>query len=479
MAPGWPPDGQAPGRPARIDPEDRSRHASRPRPVRPAPRGPRPRGAPGGRPEGRPGVTGSARPPAEEASLSPSSSPSPLPPGPAAPRAGRVAVALSGGVDSAVSALLLSRAGRPVLGLFMRNWVEEDPAFPCTALEDARAAAAVAERLGIPLETADFVAAYRERVFAAFLRGLRAGLTPNPDVLCNREIKFRAFLDRALALGAERVATGHYARIARGPEGDWQLLRGADPGKDQSYFLYTLDQERLARLLFPVGGLPKRAVRRLAAEAGLPNADRPDSTGICFIGERPFARFIARHLPLEPGEIRTPEGRVLGEHRGLACYTLGQRRGLGLGGRRGASGRWYVAAKLTAENALVVVQDPDHPLLLAEELEAEGMHWVRGEPPPAPLACTAKVRYRQADRPCVAEPLGGGRWRVRFLEPLRAITPGQAVVLYQEERCLGGGTIARVRSLAGCWHPTASGPEVEAHPTPRREAGIGAGAGAW
>ena len=365
-----------------------------------------------------------------------------------------VVVGLSGGVDSAVSALLLSRRGARVRGLFMRNWVEEDPEFPCTALEDARSAAAAAEHLGLALETADFSAAYRERVFGPFLEGLRAGLTPNPDVLCNREVKFRLFLERALALGAERVATGHYARIRR-QGGRWRLLKGADPAKDQSYFLYILAQEQLPRLLFPVGELTKREVRRLALEAGLPNAQRPDSTGICFIGERPFARFIARHLPLEPGEIRTPEGRVLGRHRGLACYTLGQRRGLGLGGVPGASpgGPWYVAAKLPEENALVVVQDPDHPLMLSRELEVDAMHWIRGVAPAAPLSCAAKVRYRQPEQPCLAEPLGGGRWRVRFREPQRAVTPGQAVVLYQGEECLGGGPIARVRTLAGSWQP--------------------------
>ena len=370
-----------------------------------------------------------------------------------------VVVGLSGGVDSAVSALLLRRRGARVRGLFMRNWVEEDPEFPCTALEDARSAAAVAERLGLELETADFSAAYRERVFGPFLEGLRAGLTPNPDILCNREVKFRLFLERALELGAERVATGHYARIERGADGRWRLLKGADPAKDQSYFLYTLGQKQLSRLLFPVGDLSKREVRRLAAEAGLPNADRPDSTGICFIGERPFARFIARHLPLEPGEIRTPEGTVLGRHRGLACYTLGQRRGLGLGGvpgepREGSRGRWYVAAKLPEENALVVVRDPDHPLLLSRELEVDAMHWIRGVAPLGPLPCAAKVRYRQPEQPCLAEPLGGGRWRVRFREAQRAVTPGQAVVLYQGEECLGGGPIARVRTLAGSWQPS-------------------------
>ncbi len=360
------------------------------------------------------------------------------------PRAGageRVTVGLSGGVDSAVAALLLQRRGARVSAVFMKNWEEDDRDGRCAAEADLADARAVCERLGLPLESANFSDAYWERVFERFLADHRAGLTPNPDVLCNREIKFRAFLDHALARGADRIATGHYARVAQAG-GRYRLLRGADPDKDQTYFLYTLGQPELARVRFPVGHLRKPEVRRLAAEAGLANHARKGSTGICFIGERQFQPFLARFLPATPGDIRTAEGEPVGRHRGLAFYTLGQRRGLGIGGRRGASAApWFVLAKDLERNVLVVAQDHDHPALQRASLDLGEVHWVAGAPPPGPILCSARVRYRQADQPCRAAPLGEDRCRVEFGQPQRAATPGQSVVFYQGEECLGGGVI--------------------------------------
>ncbi|MCU0934975.1 MAG: tRNA 2-thiouridine(34) synthase MnmA [Gammaproteobacteria bacterium] len=348
---------------------------------------------------------------------------------------------LSGGVDSAVAALLLQRRGVRVSAVFMKNWEEDDRDGRCAAEQDLADARAVCERLGLPLESANFSDAYWERVFERFLADHRAGLTPNPDVLCNREIKFRAFLDHALARGADRIATGHYARVARAG-GDYRLLRGADPDKDQTYFLYTLGQRELARVRFPVGHLSKPEVRRLAAEAGLANHARKGSTGICFIGERQFRPFLARFLPATPGEIRTAEGEPVGHHRGLAFYTLGQRRGLGIGGRRGArAAPWFVLAKDRERNILVVAQDHDHPALQRTSLDLREVHWVAGAPPSGPVACSARIRYRQADQPCRATPLGEDRCRVHFDQPQRAATPGQSVVFYQGEECLGGGVI--------------------------------------
>jgi tRNA-specific 2-thiouridylase len=353
----------------------------------------------------------------------------------------RVVVGLSGGVDSAVAALLLKRQGYDVLGLFMKNWEEDDTDEYCSTRQDLIDAAAAADVIGIDLEAVNFAAEYKDRVFADFLREYSAGRTPNPDVLCNAEIKFKAFLDHAMRLGATRIATGHYARLEEN-EQHFRLLKGKDPGKDQSYFLHRLSQQQLSRVMFPVGALEKRAVRRIAREAGLPNHDKKDSTGICFIGERPFREFLNRYLPKEPGAMRTPEGRVVGEHMGLAFYTIGQRKGIGLGGAKDASGEaWYVAEKRMEANELVVVQGHDHPLLRRGSLEALEASWVAGSPPPVPSAHAAKTRYRQADAPCRLVHAANGAMSVEFDAPQWAFTPGQSVVLYDRDVCLGGGVI--------------------------------------
>ncbi len=358
----------------------------------------------------------------------------------------KVIVGLSGGVDSAVTALMLLEQGCQVEGLFMKNWEEDDTDGHCAAADDYRMARAVCEHLEIGLHAVNFAAEYWERVFAYFLAEHRAGRTPNPDVLCNKEIKFKAFLEHALALGADFIATGHYARIER-HAGGYRLLKGADPAKDQSYFLYTLGQSQLAQVRFPIGHLTKTTVRALARTAGLPNHDRRDSTGICFIGERDFRHFLARYLPAQPGEIRAlDDDRLLGRHDGIMYYTLGQRHGLGLGGPGEA---WYVADKDPARNLLYVVQGHDHPALLSRELVASDVHWIAGKPPALPLACRAKVRYRQSDQPCTVIPADGGRLRVRFEIPQWAVTPGQSVVFYDGEVCLGGAVIESHATLAG------------------------------
>jgi tRNA-uridine 2-sulfurtransferase len=349
----------------------------------------------------------------------------------------KVVVGMSGGVDSAVAALLAKRAGHDVVGIFMKNWGEDDTDEYCSTREDLVDAAAAADRIGIELEAVNFSAEYKDRVFADFLREYAAGRTPNPDVLCNAEIKFRAFLDHAMRLGAEKIATGHYARVL--PEnGAFRLLRGKDSAKDQSYFLHRLSQEQLSRVMFPVGEMNKTDVRKLAREAGLPNHAKKDSTGICFIGERPFREFLNRYLPKAPGAIKTPEGKTVGEHIGLAFYTIGQRKGIGLGG---AGEAWYVADKRVATNELVVVQGHDHPLLMKKSLSAADAAWVAGEPPAAPSAHTAKTRYRQADAECTLTRVLDGEIRVDFSRPQWAVTPGQSVVLYDGEVCLGGGVI--------------------------------------
>ena len=354
----------------------------------------------------------------------------------------RVVVGLSGGVDSSVAALLLKRAGHDVVGLFMKNWEDDDDGAYCPAREDLVAAAAAADAIGIELEAVNFSAEYRERVFASFLAEYSAGRTPNPDVLCNAEIKFRAFLDHAMGLGATRIATGHYAQL-RERDGTISLQRGADPGKDQSYFLHRLNQAQLERVMFPVGHLHKSEVRRIAAEAGLPNHARKDSTGICFIGERPFREFLNRYLPRAPGPILNAEGRTIGEHIGLAFYTIGQRKGIGIGGAKGAGGEpWYVARKLIGENAMVVVQGHDHPLLLGRALEALDASWVRGVPPAAGSAHGAKTRYRQTDADCTLTRVEDRAIALEFPQPQWALTPGQSVVLYDAEDCLGGAVIA-------------------------------------
>jgi len=353
----------------------------------------------------------------------------------------RVFVGMSGGVDSSVAILLLQRQGWQVSGVFMKNWEETDADFPCTATIDARDAFDVCDRLGLDLDAVSFVREYWERVFEYFLAEHRRGRTPNPDILCNKEIKFKAFLEYALAHGADYIATGHYARV-REAGGEYRLLKARDAGKDQTYFLYALDQAQLARTLFPVGELRKSEVRRLAAEAGLATATKKDSTGICFIGERDFSRFLSRYLPAQPGEIRSADGEVLGQHQGLMHYTLGQRKGLGIGGRSdGDESPWYVADKDLATNALIVVQGHDHPRLFSRGLVAQELHWIAGSAPPLPLTCYAKTRYRQPDQACTVTKESDGRYHILFAQPQRAVTPGQSVVFYHGEHCLGGGVI--------------------------------------
>ncbi len=354
--------------------------------------------------------------------------------------ASRIIVGMSGGVDSSVAALLLARAGHDVAGVFMKNWEEPDPDGPCQAGIDANDALAACARIGIELDAVNFADRYLDRVFSIFLDEYRAGRTPNPDILCNSEIKFRAFLDHALEAGADGIATGHYARILR-RDGRYRLLKGRDAGKDQSYFLHALSQEQLARARFPLGELHKTEVRRIALEAGLPNHARKDSTGICFIGERRFRAFLARYLPAQPGEVRSVDGRRVGRHDGLMYHTVGQRKGLGIGGRSDGSGEpWYVVAKDLADNVLVVGQGHDHPMLYASGLRAGRVHWIT-ESPGRALRCHAKIRYRQDDQACIVEPIGDGHWTVRFDRPQRAIAPGQSVVFYLGDECLGGGVI--------------------------------------
>lgn len=360
----------------------------------------------------------------------------------------RVVVGLSGGVDSAVSAHLLKQQGHEVVAVFMKNWEGDDDDEYCSSNVDFVDAAAVADVLGIEIEHVNFAADYRERVFAEFLREYEAGRTPNPDVLCNAEIKFKAFLDHAMRLGAEKIATGHYARVRDRADGSFELLKGLDPLKDQSYFLHRLTQAQLAKTLFPVGELPKTEVRRIAAEIGLPNARKKDSTGICFIGERPFREFLNRWLANKPGPIKDDRGRTVGEHVGLSFYTLGQRKGIGIGGlkERGAAkggsdhAPWFVARKDMAANTLYVVQGHDHPWLLAPALQADDASWIAGHAPAAG-AFGAKTRYRQADAACTLAAGANGAFALSFTEPQWAVTPGQSAVLYDGEVCLGGGVI--------------------------------------
>jgi tRNA-uridine 2-sulfurtransferase len=350
-------------------------------------------------------------------------------------------VGLSGGVDSAVAALLLHDQGQRVQSLFMKNWDEDDADGHCPAAEDLRDAQAVSAQLGITLHAVNFASEYWERVFEHFLAEYRAGRTPNPDVLCNKEIKFRAFLDHALALGAERIATGHYARSAY-HDGVWRLYKGIDPDKDQSYFLHLLDQQQLSHALFPLGSLHKNEVRQLAASAGFANHAKKDSTGICFIGERKFRDFLQRYLPAQPGAIRTLEGRVIGRHEGLMYHTLGQRQGLRIGGIRDAGDTpWYVVGKHLAENTLIVAQGRDHPSLYSTGLIACQMHWIVAPPTMPNYRCHAKIRYRQADQACALQQLSDGSYQVLFDTPQRAVAPGQSVVFYRGDECLGGGVI--------------------------------------
>ncbi|NCT66317.1 MAG: tRNA 2-thiouridine(34) synthase MnmA [Rhodanobacteraceae bacterium] len=368
--------------------------------------------------------------------------------------AARTIVGMSGGVDSSVAALLLQRAGEPIAGLFMQNWEEDERLGPCRADADRKDAVAVCARLGIPLYLRNFAAEYWDQVFAHFLDEYRRGRTPNPDVLCNREIKFKTFLDHARALGADRIATGHYARIDQ-VDGRWRLLRAVDPGKDQSYFLHALGQQALAATLFPLGGLHKDAVRQLAREAGLPTHAKKDSTGICFIGERDFRAFLSEYIPARPGPMQTPDGLTVGEHQGVFYYTLGQRSGLGIGGRRGAGDApWYVVGKDVARNVLYVAQGNTNHWLQSQRLAASDLTWIAGHAPGTAFRCSAMTRYRQPPQACRVE-IAGDACTVTFDEPQRAVTPGQSVVFYDGEVCLGGGVIERSDAPFGGWDTAA------------------------
>ncbi len=354
----------------------------------------------------------------------------------------KVIVGMSGGVDSSVSALLLREQGYRVEGLFMKNWEEDDGTEYCTAKEDFADAQAVADTLGIPLHGANFAAEYWDNVFEHFLEEYRAGRTPNPDILCNREIKFRAFLDYALTLGADAIATGHYARCDE-DNGQATLLKGRDHNKDQSYFLHAVGHRELGQTIFPLGDMEKPEVRQVARQHGLATAKKKDSTGICFIGERRFKDFLQQYLPAQPGDIRSLDGELLGQHQGLMYHTIGQRQGLGIGGLANHSDApWYVVDKDLDNNILLVAQGNEHPALFKSALYTSEILWIAGYEPELPLSCCAKVRYRQADQVCSVQRLGEG-YEVVFEKPQRAVTPGQSVVFYLGERCLGGGVIER------------------------------------
>ena len=362
----------------------------------------------------------------------------------------RVVLGMSGGVDSSVAAWLLKQQGYEVIGLFMKNWEDDDDDEYCSTRQDWIDAASVADVVGVDIEAVNFASEYKDRVFAEFLREYEAGRTPNPDVLCNAEIKFKAFLDHALELGADHIATGHYARV-RERDGQFELLKAVDASKDQSYFLHRLTQAQLSHTLFPLGELQKSKIRSIADELQLPNAKKKDSTGICFIGERPFRAFLNRYLSFKPGPMKTPDGDVVGEHVGLSFYTLGQRKGIGLGGQRahrdddGNHAPWYVARKDVESNTLYVVQGHDHPWLLSDALVAGQMSWVAGTPP-ADGPLLAKTRYRQSDVACALLGAGGTEAKLQFQQAQWAVTPGQSAVLYDGDICLGGGIIERAES---------------------------------
>jgi tRNA-uridine 2-sulfurtransferase len=353
----------------------------------------------------------------------------------------KVVVGISGGVDSSVAALLLKEQGYEVEALFMKNWDERGSDGNCMWESDVEDAMHVCETLDIQMNTVDLSSAYWHGVFSHFLEEYKSGRTPNPDVLCNQEIKFSAFLKHALEMGANTIATGHYARIIK-DNNSWLLQKGRDRNKDQSYFLCRVGQAQLARSLFPIGALGKPQVRSLAKKAGFITHDKKDSTGICFVGERPFREFLSRYIPTQPGEIRTTDGKSVGTHEGVWYYTLGQRQGLGIGGVKGANEEpWYVVSKDIGENILYIAQGHDHPLLYNRKLIAKDMHWVMGQPPAMPLQCMAKTRYRQDDQACIVRQFENTVYHVEFTQPQRAITPGQFIVFYEGDICLGGGVI--------------------------------------
>ncbi len=352
-----------------------------------------------------------------------------------------VVVGMSGGVDSSVTALLLKQQGYEVIGLFMKNWEDDDDSEYCSSRQDLIDAVSVADTIGIPIEAVNFAKEYKDRVFSYFLREYEAGRTPNPDILCNSEIKFKAFLDHAIRLGADAIATGHYAQV-REVDGSFQLLKAADNSKDQSYFLHRLNQQQLSKAMFPLGQLLKSQVRDIAREHNLSNHAKKDSTGICFIGERPFREFLNRYLPTKPGDMVTPDNKIVGQHIGLSFYTIGQRQGLGIGGSRDSTDEpWFVASKDMARNRLIVVQGHDHPALLSPHLSALDLHWIAGHAADTSKPYAAKTRYRQADAACRIELNEAQHARFTFDEAQWAVTPGQSVVIYDGEVCLGGGII--------------------------------------
>jgi len=357
------------------------------------------------------------------------------------PKKQRVVIGMSGGVDSSVAAYLLKQQGFNVIGVFMKNWEDDDTEEYCSSRQDFLDAVSVADVLDIPIDVVNFSVAYKERVFSNFLSEYQAGRTPNPDVLCNAEIKFKAFLDHALKQDADYIATGHYAQV-RKVANVFQLLKAEDGTKDQSYFLYRLNQAQLAKTLFPVGHLYKREVRKIAEEIKLANFSKKDSTGICFIGERPFREFLNRYLPQQPGEIQTPDGKVIGGHIGLMYYTIGQRQGLGIGGtREGSEEPWFVSNKDMRRNVLIVVQGHDHPELLRSTVQAIDLTWINGQLPHCNWVYAAKTRYRQTDAPCAITALSSDHCQVDFPQQQWAVTPGQSIVIYESKVCLGGGII--------------------------------------
>ncbi|RDI44096.1 tRNA 2-thiouridine(34) synthase MnmA [Falsibacillus pallidus] len=357
-----------------------------------------------------------------------------------APKDTRVVVGMSGGVDSSVAALLLKEQGYDVIGIFMKNWDDTDESGVCTATEDYEDVIRVCNQIGIPYYAVNFEQQYWDKVFTYFLDEYKAGRTPNPDVMCNKEIKFKAFLEHAVKLGADYLATGHYAQVEF-RDGEYKMLRGLDENKDQTYFLNQLSQEQLSKVMFPIGGINKKKVREIAAEAELATASKKDSTGICFIGERNFKEFLGNYLPAQPGKMETMDGKVMGKHDGLMYYTIGQRHGLGIGG---SGDPWFVIGKDLDRNVLFVGQGFDNDALYSESIIAASVSWVSNEAKPQEFACTAKFRYRQPDQKVTVQILEDSTVKVIFDEPVRAVTPGQAVVFYKGDECLGGGTIDQI-----------------------------------